>query len=51
VRRLELLPIAERVTSRHLLTTHRDTRARVERLVPEFFACGPELAQGAAGAP
>ncbi len=40
VRRLELLPIAEGVTSRHLLTTHRDTRARVERLVPEFLARG-----------
>jgi len=49
VRRLELLPVAERTTSRHLLTTHRDTRPRVERLVPEFFAQSLEPAAGPAG--
>lgn len=35
-RRLEILPIQERVTSRHVLTTHRETRARVCELVEEF---------------
>ncbi len=35
-RRLELLPIRERITSRHVLTTHRETRARVCELVEEF---------------
>ncbi|EPR42345.1 putative carboxylesterase [Desulfovibrio sp. X2] len=37
IKRLELLPIAERVTSRHLLTTHRETRKRVSELVCGFF--------------
>ncbi len=37
VRRLEVLPIAERTTGHHLLTTHEETRGRVEALVPEFF--------------
>ena len=37
VRRLELLPIQETITSRHVLTTHRETAPRVVRLVPEFF--------------
>lgn len=43
-RRLELLPIQERVTSRHVLTTHRETRARVCALVEEFvmsLECNP----------
>ncbi|MFO7595514.1 MAG: alpha/beta fold hydrolase [Desulfocurvibacter africanus] len=35
-RRLEFLPIQERITSRHVLTTHRETRAQVCELVEEF---------------
>ncbi len=37
VRRMELLPIRERVTGHHLLTTHRETRERVADAVSSFF--------------
>ena len=37
-RALELLSIEERVTSRHVLTTHQETRERVCRLAGEFVA-------------
>lgn len=37
-RALELLSIEERVTSRHVLTTHRETRERVCRFACEFVA-------------
>lgn len=36
-RGLELLPIHERTTSRHVLTTHRETRERVQCLAVEFL--------------
>jgi carboxylesterase len=36
-RRLELLPILEQITSKHVLTTHLETKARVQSLVTEFF--------------
>lgn len=36
VRRLELLPIVEHETSRHLLTTHVETRDRVQKAVIRF---------------
>lgn len=36
VRRLEWLDIRETVTSRHVLTTHRETGERVRRLVADF---------------
>lgn len=37
IRRLELVEIEECVTSRHLLTTHGETRGRVAGLVADFF--------------
>ena len=35
-KRLEMMRIKEGVTSRHVLTTHRETRDRVAELVVEF---------------
>ncbi len=35
-RRIELIPIGERVTAHHMLTTHRETRERVRELVCGF---------------
>lgn len=43
-RRLELLPIEERVTKHHVLTTHNETRDRVRELVLE--TAGEFLAKG-----
>ncbi len=37
IRRLHLLPIQERITSRHVLTTHRETRDEVSRACSDFF--------------
>jgi carboxylesterase len=37
VRRMELLPIRERITGHHLLTTHMETRERVADAVVSFF--------------
>ncbi len=37
IRRLELLPIMERITTRHLLTTHIETRDRVEESIKIFL--------------
>jgi len=31
------LPILEQITSKHVLTTHLETKARVQSLVTEFF--------------
>lgn len=36
-RRLELLPIRERITSHHVLTTHEETRELVQELVLDFI--------------
>ncbi len=37
VRRLELFPIMEHITSRHLLTTHRETKDRVKKSIISFL--------------
>ena len=37
LRRMELLPIEERITGHHLLTTHQETRDRVAGAVTSFF--------------
>ena len=37
VRKLELFPIIEQITTRHLLTTHRETKAKVKKAIISFL--------------
>ncbi len=37
IRKLELLPIMEQITTRHLLTTHKETKDKVKRAVLNFI--------------
>lgn len=37
IRKLELLPIREQITSRHVLTTHKETKDKVEKSIISFI--------------